>query len=132
VAPENLRYTKTHEWVKLEGETARFGLSDFAVTQIKDIVFLDLPAVGVAIRGGEPFGAVETVKAAFDLYAPVSGTVKAVNADLAAHPEAVSSDSYGSGWLVDVCVVEDQAGREAAGLMDACAYEEHCGKEAKH
>ena len=133
MAPENLRYTKTHEWVNLEGKTARFGITDFAVKEIKDIVYIDLPPSGAAVKAGESFGAVETVKAAFDIYAPVSGTVKSANAALAGHPETVSRDPYGEGWMVEVEAADAaKASAEAAALMDAKAYLEHCGNGGKH
>ena len=133
MAPENLRYTKTHEWVKLEGRKAVFGITDFAVKEIKDIVYLDLPPAGTAVKAGDAFGAVETVKAAFDIYAPVSGTVKTVNAVLAGHPETVSGDPYGAGWMVEIEATDAaKAGTEAASLMDAAAYAAHCGGGTGH
>lgn len=126
-APDGLKYLPTHEWVKVDGATAKVGITDFAVSEIKDIVYVDLPAAGTAVRAGEAFGAIETVKAAFDLYAPVSGTIKAANAALAGSPQTVSEDPFGAGWMVEVAV----AGGEAPNLMDAAAYAKHCA-EHKH
>ncbi len=129
----DLKYTTSHEWISLEGTRGRVGITDFAVSEIKDIVYADLPAVGTAVKASEPFGAIETVKAAFDLYAPVSGTVKAVNVELAQHPEIVSQDPYGKGWMIEIEVADAaQAQRELGNLLTAAAYEEHCRSQRKH
>jgi len=123
--PPGLKYAKTHEWVSLAGERARIGLTAYAVTEIKDIVYLDLPVSGRAVKAGEAMGAIETVKAAFDLYSPVSGKVTSVNPAVVADPEAPSKDPYGSGWLVEIAPAEGAAA-EAGALMDARAYGEFC------
>jgi glycine cleavage system H protein len=124
-APQGLRYAKTHEWIALGTGPARVGLTAYAISEIKDIVYLDLPAAGKAVKAGETMGAIETVKAAFDLYAPVSGKVSAANPAVTGTPEAVSRDPYGSGWLVEL-VPGEGAAAEAGNLMDAPAYTEYC------
>jgi glycine cleavage system H protein len=128
MAPANLKYAATHEWVGLEGSKARFGLTDFAMKEIKDIVYLDLPPAGTAVRGGTAFGAVETVKAAFDLNAPVSGKIVAVNTSVVSAPETASKDPFGAGWLVEVELDAAVAGKEMSALMDASAYGAFCAK----
>ena len=129
-APAGLKFTASHEWVSLSGNTARIGISDFAVSEIKDIVYADLPAQGKKVKALEPFGAVETVKAAFDLYAPVSGTVLASNPELSARPGLISEDPFGAGWMIEISMDDASlAEREMAGLMDAEAYAEHCRKQ---
>jgi len=118
----DLKYAKTDEWLRLEGSSAEIGLSDYAQDALNDIVFVELPKVGAAVTAGEAFGVVESVKAASDLSAPVSGTVTAVNAALESSPEQINSDPYGS-WIVKIAVTDASA---AAGLMDAAAYDEYC------
>jgi glycine cleavage system H protein len=131
-APAGLRYLSSHEWARLDGPIARVGISEFAVAEIKDVVYVDLPAAGTAVKAGEAFGAIETVKAAFDLYAPISGTVKAVNTALAQSPETVSRDPYGAGWMIEIEAPDAAtAGREFEALMDQAAYDAHCAR-AKH
>lgn len=112
------RYTKTHEWVMVDGKTATVGISDFAQAQLGDVVFLDLPKPGRKMSKGETFGVIESVKAASDLYAPVNGTVSAVNENLTAHPELVNSDPYGEGWILKV----DLSGAVPSDLMDEETY----------
>jgi len=114
------RYSKTHEWVTVDGKTATVGISDFAQAQLGDVVFLDLPKPGRKLGKGEAFGVIESVKAASDLYAPVDGTVYAVNEKLTANPELVNSDPYGEGWILKV----DLKGDLPADLMDEAAYKE--------
>ncbi|HEY6876141.1 MAG TPA: glycine cleavage system protein GcvH [Candidatus Dormibacteraeota bacterium] len=114
------RYSKTHEWVTVDGKTATVGISDFAQAQLGDVVFLDLPKPGRKLGKGEAFGVIESVKAASDLYAPVDGTVSAVNEKLTANPELVNSDPYGEGWILKV----DLKGDLPADLMDEGAYKE--------
>ncbi len=122
--PENLRYTKDHEWVLLEGDVATIGITDFAQRELGDIVYVEIETVGQAFSAEEVFGSVEAVKTVSDLYLPVSGTVTEVNADLAAAPESVNQDPYGKGWMVKV-KVDNPA--DVAALMDAKAYEEMVG-----
>lgn len=122
--PENLRYTKDHEWLLLEGDVATIGITDFAQRELGDIVYVEIETVGQAFSAEEVFGSVEAVKTVSDLYLPVSGTVTEVNADLAAAPESVNQDPYGKGWMVKV-KVDNPA--DVAALMDAKAYEEMVG-----
>ena len=122
--PSDLHYTAEHEWVRRSGEdTVRVGITDFAQSALGDVVFVQLPEVGSDVTAGESFGEVESTKSVSDLFAPVSGTVAAVNADLEGSPQLVNSDPYGDGWLLDVRVA-DVAGLESAisALLDAEAY----------
>ena len=112
------RYTKSHEWLTVDGKTATVGITDFAQSQLGDVVFLELPAPGRKLAAGESFGVVESVKAASDLYSPVSGRITAVNDKLAAHPELINSDPYGDGWILKV----ELAGEPPDGLLDEAAY----------
>ncbi|MCA9095703.1 MAG: glycine cleavage system protein GcvH [Planctomycetaceae bacterium] len=122
-----LKFAKTHEWVHLEGNSAVIGISDFAVQALTDLVFMQLPAVGRALKPGEVFGEVESVKAVSDLYAPLAGTVTEVNADLPNNLEWLSEDPYGKGWILKLDV---PAGTSLDNLMDPTAYEEHCKSES--
>jgi len=117
------RYTKTHEWVSVDGKTATIGITDFAQAQLGDVVFLDLPSPGRKLAKGESFGVIESVKAASDLYAPVAGTIASVNDKLASNPELVNSDPYGDGWLMKVELSGDLPGD----LMDEAQYKEAAG-----
>jgi len=112
------RYTKSHEWLTVEGKTVTVGITDFAQAQLGDVVFLELPSPGRKLDAGESFGVVESVKAASDLYAPVAGRVAAVNDKLTAHPELVNSDPYGEGWIVKL----DLAGELPSDLLDEAEY----------
>jgi glycine cleavage system H protein len=118
--PADLRYTKEHEWVRLEGDLATVGITDHAADQLGDIVFVELPAIGTALRQLATFGVVESVKAVSDLFAPVGGEVVEVNGALASAPEVVNSDPYGAGWLLRVRVADPA---EVDALLDAAAYE---------
>jgi len=120
MVPSDLRYTKDHEWVRVDGDTATIGVTDFAANQLGDVVFVDLPAVGKAVEQFATFGVVESVKAVSDLYAPVSGEVVEVNPDLGSKPELVNSDPFGDGWMIKVRVGD--AG-QIGGLLDAAGYE---------
>ena len=126
--PADLKYTREDEWVRLEGNLATVGISDYAQGALSDIVYVELPEVGAAFKQGQPFGSVESVKAASDLYLPVSGTITAVNTLLKDKPETVNSDPYGQGWMIQLTVAD---AAELAGLMDAQAYEKYC-EERKH
>ena len=119
MVPPDLRYTKDHEWVRVEGDTATIGVTDFAAGQLGDVVFVDLPPVGKAIEQFATFGVVESVKAVSDLYAPLSGEVVDVNADLGSKPELVNSDPFGGGWMIKVKVADPA---QVDGLLDAGAY----------
>ena len=117
--PENLRYTKDHEWISLEGNVATIGITDFAQRELGDIVYVDINTVGKALNAEEIFGTVEAVKTVSDLFLPVAGTVTEVNSALNDQPEAVNSDPYGAGWMVKV-TVNNPADVEQ--LLDAAAY----------
>ncbi|OJZ74189.1 glycine cleavage system protein H [Mycobacterium paraffinicum] len=122
--PPDLHYTPEHEWVRRSGDdVVRVGITDFAQSALGDVVFVQLPDVGAELTAGESFGEVESTKSVSDLYAPVSGTVSAVNAELEGSPQLVNSDPYGAGWLLDV-QVSDVAALESAisSLLDAEAY----------
>jgi glycine cleavage system H protein len=122
--PADLHYTAEHEWVRRSSDdVVRVGITDFAQSALGDVVFVQLPDVGAEITAGETFGEVESTKSVSDLYAPISGTVSAVNGDLDGNPELVNSDPYGAGWLLDV-QVSDGAALESdmSSLLDAEAY----------
>jgi glycine cleavage system H protein len=112
------RFTTSHEWVHLEGGVATVGISDHAQTELGDVIFIELPAVGDRLEPGDKFGTIESVKAASDLYAPVGGTVTAVNDQLGSSPERVNADPYGEGWMVRLKEV-DESGAE---LLDEAGY----------
>ena len=124
MVPDELKYTKEHEWVRDEGGEAVIGITDHAQSELGDVVFVELPAVGTEVRQFETFGVVESVKAASDLYAPLSGTVTAVNADLNDQPDLVNSGPYEGGWLIKV--KPSDAG-ERTSLLDAAAYRDLIG-----
>ena len=122
--PAELKYSKSHEWVKMEGDVAVIGISDFAQNALGDVVFVNLPSVGDAVTAGAAFGDVESVKAVSDLVSPVSGEIVEVNEALSDAPEALNSDPYGS-WIIKVSGIT--ATEE---LLDAAAYEAFCAEEA--
>ncbi len=112
------RYTKTHEWVTVDGKQATIGITDFAQSQLGDVVFLELPSAGRKVAERETFGVIESVKAASDLYSPVAGRISAVNEKLASKPELINSDPYGDGWILKL----ELAGDPPADLLDEAAY----------
>lgn len=112
------RYTKSHEWVTVDGKTATVGITDFAQSQLGDVVFLELPSTGRKIAERESFGVVESVKAASDLYSPVAGRITAVNEKLAGKPELINSDPYGEGWILQL----ELTGGLPADLLDEAGY----------
>lgn len=118
--PKNLRYSEEHEWVRVEGNKAYIGITEFAQSELGDIVFVELPEVGATIKQDEPFGSVESVKTVSELYAPITGTVVEVNGDLEDAPELVNSSSYDKAWMI---VVELSDASELDKLMDADKYE---------
>jgi glycine cleavage system H protein len=120
MVPTDLRYTSDHEWVRVDGDTATIGVTEYAANQLGDVVFVDLPAVGKSVEQFATFGVVESVKAVSDLYAPVSGEVTEINDALAAKPELVNSDPFGDGWMIRV-KVGDPA--QVGDLLDAAGYE---------
>jgi glycine cleavage system H protein len=124
--PDNFRYTKEHEWVHVEGESATIGITFHAQKELGDIVYVDLPKVGTLIEQGKPIGSVESVKAVSDIFAPVSGEVLAVNDLLANSPEKLNQDPHGEAWLVKIKLsVPD----EAAHLLSAADYQAYAGAE---
>jgi glycine cleavage system H protein len=118
--PEDLRYTREHEWAKVEGKTVRVGITAFAQEQLGDVVFVELPKVGTRIAQMQAFGVVESVKAVSDLFAPLGGEVIEINTALAKAPELVNQDPYGTGWMV---IITPQQMNELDGLMSAKDYE---------
>jgi len=116
--PENLKYTKDHEWVRIEGDEATFGVSDHAQEAVGDVVFVELPEVGQQVSAGESFAVIESSKAVSDVYAPVSGEVIAVNDALEDNAEYINEDPYGKGWIARIKVI----GNEHQALMDAASY----------
>lgn len=118
--PEDLRYSKEHEWVKVDGDRGRVGITDYAQEELGDVVNVELPPIGRTVRQFNPFGVVESVKAVQDLYAPVSGTVAAVNEKLRDAPEVINQDPYGNGWMIEVRL-ENPA--ELDKLMSAADYQ---------
>lgn len=117
--PADLRYSKDHEWIRIEGDHAYIGITDFAQGELGDIVFVDIPTEGESLEAEEVFGSVEAVKTVSDLYLPIAGEVVEVNADLDGAPESVNSDPYGAGWMVKIKVTDAS---QADQLMDAEAY----------
>lgn len=123
--PEVLRYSKSHEWVKKEGEIAIIGLTDFAQSELGDLVFVNLPEVDDTVTAGEALGDVESVKAVSDIFSPVSGTVTEVNEELLEHPEQINDAPYDA-WLIKVKDITDEEE-----LLDAADYEAHCEAESE-
>lgn len=121
--PTNLKYSNDHEWVKVEGNVATIGITDFAQSQLGDIVFVDIQTEGESLDAGEVFGAIEAVKTVADAVMPVSGKVIEVNTELEGAPESVNTDPYGAGWMIKV---EMSNPAEVNALMDAAAYEGIC------
>jgi glycine cleavage system H protein len=131
VTPEQLLYTKTHEWVAVEtddtgAKVATLGVSAFALEALTDLVFVDLPQVGRTLAAGEPMGEIESVKAVSDLYSPVDGEVVEVNEALADQLEGLADDPYTNGWFVKIRIADESA---LAGLMDYAAYQKQCEQE---
>jgi len=122
--PEGLRYTKDHEWAKIEGKRARIGITDFAQDQLTDVVYVELPPAGKTVKQGEPIGTVESVKAVSEIFSPISGKVVDVNKALVDKPELVNKDPYGEGWMV---VLEPAEPVQPGALMDAAGYRKHIG-----
>jgi glycine cleavage system H protein len=117
--PEDLRYSAEHEWIRVEGTKVRVGITDYAQDALGDIVFVDLPAVGTEVEAGGQLGEVESTKSVSELYAPLAGTVTAVNDSLTQGPERINQDPYGEGWL---CELELAKGADPGTLLDAVAY----------
>ena len=117
--PAELRYSSDHEWVRVEGTTATIGITEYAQDALGDVVFVEMPDAGLAVAAGESFSEVESTKSVSDIYAPITGSIAEVNAELESQPELLNSDPYGAGWI---CRIEISDPAELDGLMDADAY----------
>jgi len=126
--PQGYRYTKDHEWLAIEGDRGRVGITDYAQKQLGDVVFVELPELGRTLLAGERFGTVESVKAVSELYAPVAGEVVEVNTPLADKPETINQDPHGAAWMIVVKLADPAL---AGSLLDAAAYEALVAAEAK-
>jgi glycine cleavage system H protein len=122
--PDNLRYTKDHEWIRMDGNEAIVGITDFAQQELGDIVYVEIETVGQEMNAGDVFGTVEAVKTVSDLYLPVNGTITEVNPNLNSNPELVNSDPYGEGWMIRMRIADPKTIDD---LMDAVAYQELVG-----
>jgi glycine cleavage system H protein len=125
--PENLQYTKDHEWVRVEGDSATVGITDHAQKQLGDVVYVELPKAGERFESSEPFGSVESVKAVSEIYMPVTGKITRVNDTLNDSPEEVNTDPYGDGWMV---VIQMENPAQVDGLLNAAEYEDYIKEEA--
>lgn len=123
--PSELKYTEEHEWVRVEGEDAVVGITDYAQGELGDIVFVELPEPGTEVARGAVFGTIEAVKTVSDLYAPLSGTVSEVNSDLEDDPAVINKSPYGKGWMIRIKIAGPA---DLSGLMDAAAYRTHIGE----
>ena len=126
--PDDRLYTKSHEWVRVEGATGTIGITDHAQQELGEVVFVDLPDVGELFDAGQEFGTIESVKAVSEIFLPIAGEVVEINKTLADEPGAVNEDPYGDGWLIKVKVSSDG---DRAGLLSAAAYEKFVEEEAK-
>ena len=122
--PAELKYTKDHEWIRLEGNTATIGITEFAQKELGDIVYVEVETIGKGLKANDVFGTVEAVKTVSDLFLPVDGTINELNSALSSQPELVNSDPYGEGWMIKMTVDNPQ---DVEALMDAAAYEEMVG-----
>ena len=126
--PQDCRYSKDHEWIKVEGDRGRVGITDYEQKQLGDVVFVELPEVGRVLKAGEQFGTVESVKAVSELFSPVGGEVVEVNSELSGKPETINKDPHGAAWMI-VLRLSDPA--ETGSLFDAAGYEGFVASEAK-
>ena len=126
--PANYRYTKEHEWVELNGDVAKIGITDYAQHELGDVVFVEVPKVGAKVEAGKTFGTVESVKAVSDIYTPASGEVVEANELLHNTPEKINTDPHGEGWLIKVKLANPA---DVNGLMDAAAYEAYIASQSK-
>lgn len=126
--PEDCRYTKDHEWIRVQGNRGTVGITDYAQKQLGDVVFLELPEAGHKLKAGEVFGTVESVKAVSELYTPMAGEVVEVNSALVVKPETINTDPHGAAWMIVLKVTDPGA---VGGLMDARAYQAYVESEAK-
>lgn len=123
--PADLRYTRTHEWLRSEGDEVVVGITDYAQDALGDVVYIELPSVGTSLSAGDVFGVIESVKASSDLYAPVSGEIVAVNTELEGDQVPINTDPYGAGWMIRL-----KASGSAGELLDATAYAKHVEESA--
>lgn len=123
--PDNLKYTKEHEWIRVQGTHGWIGITDYAQSELGDIVYIEIPAVGTNIVQGKSFGTIEAVKAVSDLFAPISGQVIEVNGELKNHPEVVNKDPYEKGWMVKIAITDSN---QLNSLLDAQTYRNLIGK----
>jgi len=126
--PAQFKYSKDHEWIEVKGDVATVGITDYAQSELGDVVFVELPAVGAAVTAGKTFGSVESVKAVSEIYAPATGTVTEANSALVKGPEAINTDPHGAGWLVKIKLAN---ATELNSLMDAAAYEAFIAEKKK-
>ena len=126
--PNDYRYTKDHEWIKVDGSVGTIGITDYAQSELGDVVFVELPKAGTQVKAGQSFGTVESVKAVSEIFSPVSGEVTESNAALADSPEKINQDPHGAAWLVKVRLSDT---KELSGLMDAAAYQSYIAEKAK-
>jgi glycine cleavage system H protein len=126
--PSDYRYTKDHEWNRVEGSNATIGITDYAQKELGDVVFVEMPKIGAKLQAGATFGSVESVKAVSDIYSPVSGEVTEINSALVDTPERINSDPHGAAWLVKLRLDDAQ---QAAALMDAVAYQAYIAEKDK-
>jgi glycine cleavage system H protein len=126
--PADFRYTKEHEWIKVDGDSATVGITDYAQQELGDVVFVELPKSGAQINAGQSLGTIESVKAVSEIYSPASGEVLEANADLASSPEKVNHDPHGAAWLIRLRLTNK---KELDALMDAKAYEAYVAEQAK-
>lgn len=126
--PNDYRYTKDHEWIKLDGPVGTIGITDYAQSELGDVVFVELPKAGTQVKAGQSFGTVESVKAVSEIFSPVSGEVTETNSALADSPEKINQDPHGAAWLVKVRLTDP---KEISGLMDAAAYQAYIAEKAK-
>jgi glycine cleavage system H protein len=123
--PENVKYTADHEWIRIDGQFGWIGITDYAQSELGDIVYIEIPAIGTKVEKGKSFGTIEAVKAVSDLFAPVAGEVVETNTEIKDHPEVVNKDPYGKGWMVKIAVT-DQVQLDT--LLDVQAYKTLVGK----
>jgi glycine cleavage system H protein len=126
--PADYRYTKDHEWIKVQGDVATIGITDYAQQELGDVVFVDVPKVGAKLAPGKSFGSVESVKAVSEIYSPVAGEVTETNPLLTDTPEKINSDPHNTAWLIKLKLAD---AKEVAGLMDATAYQAYIAEQAK-
>lgn len=126
--PADYRYTKDHEWIRIEGSLGTIGITDYAQHELGDVVFVELPKVGARIKSGESFGSVESVKAVSDIFSPVSGEIAEINSALADAPEKINHDPHGAAWLVRIKLDDP---KEVSALMDAKAYQTYVDEKAQ-